>query len=434
MKKIIIIGAGHGGLQAGKILSENGFDVTIYEKQPRVALGYDWYDDVEPSVFEELSIPIPPNSCHPDALSFVAPFSNKPLLVYSEESSREWHIDRREFLKLLVTRAEKSGNKVVFDTAVKSLIVENNKVCGVVINGENIYCDLVIDSSGMDSIFRGQLPKSYNITPALNNDEYFSVYRGFFNRNENEPIPEKHRKKLYLKHLGEKGISWCICEKNDHINILIGRVGEMSKATYENATLELKKDNKIIGETLVRGGQFCKIPIRYPLTKMVGDGYVAIGDCAFMTIPLIGSGIANSLRAGQILGKKISKSHSTDVEILWEYQKEYYKKIGAEHFMVDCLKRVLLDADGNDIKYIFECGILTDEDMLAISNGGGFKLTPADALKKLGKILKKPKFVVSLIGAVIRGLSAQGCAKKIPEKYDENEIAKWQKKCEGYYR
>ncbi len=433
MNKIVVIGAGHGGLQAGKVLAENGFDVTIYEKQPREDLGYDWYDDVEPTVFEELSIPIPPNSCRPDALSFVAPFSKNPLFVYSDENSREWHIDRQDFLKLLVARAENSGCKIIFNTAIESLIIENDKVCGVVINGENIYCDLVIDSSGMSSIFRGQLPKSYNITPELNNDEYFSVYRGFFNRNENEPIPEKHRKKLYLKHLGEKGISWCICEKNEQINILIGRVGEMSKATYENAMLELKKDNSIIGETLVRGGSFCKIPIRYPLTKLVGDGYAAIGDCAFMTIPLIGSGIANSLRAGQILGEKISKLHSTDVETLWEYQKEYYKKIGAEHFMVDCLKRVLLDADSDDIKYIFECGILTDEAMLAISNGGSFKLTPTEAVKKLGKILKKPKFVGNLISAVIRGLSAQSCAKKIPEKYNENEIAKWQKKCEKYY-
>ncbi len=427
MKKIMIIGAGHGGLQSAKVLAENGFDVTLFEKSSIENIGYDWCDDVEPSVFDELSLPLPDGACRPDALSFVAPFSDKPLFVYSKEETREWHIDRREFLKLLIEGAEKAGCLINFDSEVDSLLIEDGKVCGIECNNEKYYCDLVIDSSGMCSPFRAQLPERYNITPNLKDDEYFSVYRAFFSANENVKEPEKHRKKLYLKHLGEKGISWCIFERDGMINVLIGRVGKMSTATFENALKELRRDNPIIGEKVLRGGQFAAIPIRHPLTKMVGEGYAAIGDCAFMTVPLIGSGIANSLRAGQILGEKIVKHGNTDVETLWEYQKEYYKKIGAEHFAVDSLKGALLDADSYDIKYIFECGILTDEDMLSISNGEGFKISSG----KIFKILKKPKFLFSLIKAAIKGLSAQKAALKIPEKYDEKTIYKWQNKCES---
>ncbi len=431
--KIIVIGAGHGGLQTAKILSESGNDVLVFESRSRNVSGYDWCDDVEPTVFDELNIPLPEGSCRPDALSFVAPFSNKPLYVYSKEESREWHIDRREFLKVLVERAEKSGVKIMFDTKVDSLIIENNRICGVIVNGERKYCDLVIDSSGMNSPFRGQIPCG-NITARLNDDEYFSVYRAYYSKNENEPLPEKHRKKLYLKHLGEKGISWCICEKNEQINVLIGRVGKMSHETHQNAMKKLREDNPIIGDELVRGGQLCTIPIRYPLTRMVSDGYVTIGDSAFMTIPLIGSGIANSLRAGQILGDVICRYNNVSVEVLWEYQKEYFKKIGAEHFMVDSFKRTLLDADSNDIRYLFEGGILTEADMLAISNGESLKLSASSIFSKLCKIIKKPKFVANLISAAIRGLSAQNCAKKIPEEYDEEKILKWQKKCESYFK
>ena len=32
MSKIVIIGAGHGGMQAAKVLSAGGNDVTVYEK------------------------------------------------------------------------------------------------------------------------------------------------------------------------------------------------------------------------------------------------------------------------------------------------------------------------------------------------------------------------------------------------------------------
>ncbi len=428
MNKIIIIGAGHGGLQVGKVLAENGFDVTVFEKNSVENIGYDWCDDVEPSVFDELSIPLPKGTCRPDALSFVAPFSNEPLFVYSKKETREWHIDRRDFLKLLIERAENAGCLIHFNSAVESLVIENGRVCGVKIGDKKHCCDLVIDSSGMNSPFKGQLPESYGITPKLNSDEYFSVYRAFYCANDSAKIPEKHRKKLYLKHLGEKGISWCICEKDGMINVLIGRVGEMSKATFENALKELRKDNPIIGEKILRGGQFATIPIRYPLTKMVGEGYAAIGDSAFMTVPLIGSGIANSLRAGQILGEQIVKHGNTDVNTLWEYQKEYYKKIGSEHFAVDSLKNALLDADSYDIKYIFECGVLTEEDMLAISNGAGFKIT----FNKIFKILKKPKFVGRLVKAALKGFTAQKTAQKIPEIYDEKAILKWKKKLKEF--
>ncbi len=428
-EKIIIIGAGHGGLQVAKVLCENGYDVHIFEKQSRENLGYDWCDDVEPTVFSELSIPLPEGSCRPDALSFVAPFSNKPLFVPSDEDSREYHIDRRDFLAVLIERAENAGCKITFNTSVKNLIIENGVVCGVETENESIYCRLVIDSSGMNSPFRGQLPENFNVTAMLKEDEYFSVYRAFYSANENAEIPEKHRKKLYLKHLGEKGISWCIVENTGMINVLVGRVGELQKSTIENALSELRKDNPIIGERILRGGSKAKIPIRYPLTKMVGNGYVAIGDSAFMTIPLIGSGIANSLRAGQILGEIIAKYGNTKVETLWEYQKEYYKKIGAEHFMVDSLKRALLDADSNDIKYIFECGVLTDADMLAISNGG-LKLSVGDVFSKLAKIIKKPKFVGALVKAAVKGLKAQKTAKNIPDTYDEKNIYEWQRSLE----
>ena len=42
--KIIIAGAGHGGLAAAAKLAKSGFDVTVVEKEKRSALGHDWED------------------------------------------------------------------------------------------------------------------------------------------------------------------------------------------------------------------------------------------------------------------------------------------------------------------------------------------------------------------------------------------------------
>ncbi|MCR5041882.1 MAG: NAD(P)-binding protein, partial [Clostridia bacterium] len=42
MEKIIVAGAGHGGLVAAAHFAKAGYDVTVYEKNAREDLGYDW--------------------------------------------------------------------------------------------------------------------------------------------------------------------------------------------------------------------------------------------------------------------------------------------------------------------------------------------------------------------------------------------------------
>ena len=431
--KIVIIGAGHGGLQAAKELSKNGFEVIVYEKNSPQEVSYDWRDDVEPTVFEKLKITLPDNSRKTSRTSFVAPFSETPFYMEKEENANEWSIKRNAFVLLLVKLAQESGAEIEFNTPVQKLIVEDNEVKGVIVNNKKIFANLVIDSSGIDSVFRKEIAKIFNITEKIDDNDVFTVYRAFVKTADGEKLPENHKKKVYLKYLGMPGISWCICEPDGLINILIGRVGEMHEREFKNALLKLKKANPVISDEIVMGGKFGRIPVRYPLTKMVGKGYVTVGDAAFMTIPITGSGISNSLRAGQILAEEIIKNNSVSVETLWKYQVKYYEEIGAEHFFVDYMKRTLLTSDNENIKYIFESGIITEDDLCNFSSGKGLKFTPQELMFKLSKCLKKSHFVMSLISALMKGIKAKNLAMKIPEKYDEEKIKLWQTKVERLF-
>ena len=431
--KIIIIGAGHGGLQAAKELSKNGFSVTIYEKNSPEKVSYDWWDEVEPSVFEELKITLPPNSRKTGRTSFVAPFSETPLYIEKEENADEWSIKRNSFVLLLVKLAEDAGAEIKFNTPVQKLIIENNEVKGVIVNDKKIFSDLVIDSSGIDSVFRKEVAKIFNITEKIDENDVFTVYRAFVKIMDGEKLPKNHKKKVYLKYLGMPGISWCICEPDGLVNILIGRVGEMHQSEFKNALLKLKKANPVISDEIVMGGEFGRIPVRYPLTKMVGKGYVTVGDAAFMTIPLTGSGISNSLRAGEILAEEIIKNNSVSVETLWKYQVKYYEEIGAEHFFTDYIKRTLLMSDTEDIKYIFESGIITEDDLCNFSSGNGLKFTPQELMNKISKCMKKSYFVMTILSALIKGIKAKNQALKIPKIYDEEKIILWQRKVEGLF-
>ena len=431
--KIVVIGAGHGGLQAAKELSKNGFEVTVYEKNSPEKVSYDWWDDVEPSVFEELNITLPPNSRKTGRTSFVAPFSETPLYIEKEENADEWSIKRNAFVLLLVKLAQEAGATIKFNAPVQKLIIENNEVKGVVVNNKKIFSDLVIDSSGIDSAFRKEVAKIFNITEKIDENDVFTVYRAFVKIMDGEKLPENHKKKVYLKYLGMPGISWCICEPDGLINILIGRVGEMHQSEFKNALLKLKKANPVISDEIVMGGKFGRIPVRHPLTKMVGKGYVTIGDSAFMTIPLTGSGISNALRAGHILAEEIIKNNSASVETLWKYQVKYYEKIGAEHFFTDYVKRTLLTSDNENIKYIFESGIITEKDLCNFSSGNIFKVTPQELVSKLSKCMKKSYFVMTILFALIKGIKAKNQAMKIPQIYDEEKIKLWQTKVERLF-
>lgn len=58
--KIIIAGAGIGGLAAAEQFGRMGFHVTVYEQAESLnAMRYDWHDDVKPDVFRELALEIP---------------------------------------------------------------------------------------------------------------------------------------------------------------------------------------------------------------------------------------------------------------------------------------------------------------------------------------------------------------------------------------
>lgn len=431
--KIIVIGAGIGGLQSAKVLAEGGHDVTVYEKSSQGKLSYDWRDDVEYTVFDELNIPIPSDSRRVQNVSFLAPYSDKPLFIYQDEDKMEWGVYRHTFGDMLANRATEAGAKIIYDTSVDSLIIEGDAVKGAVVNSNSVYADLVIDCSGMDSKFRASLPASMGIAKRADEDEAFNVYRAHFNKREGVPEPEKHRRLVYLKPNGALGISWVVCEPDGTENVLIGRIGKLSDEDINASIEELRKAHPIIGDEIVYGGRRARIPIRYPLTKMVGEGYAAIGDAAFMTIPLIGSGIAASLRAGQILGEVINGANSVSIETLWQYQVKYYQKIAKEHFLVDCMKRKILVADSYDIKFIIESGFITEDDIKMLTGGEGGKMTAKDIFKKLRLALKKLPFILSVVCALLKGVGAMNKAKKIPAEYDAKKVARWSAKLERVF-
>lgn len=433
MEKIVIIGAGQGGLQAAKVLAESGRDVTVYEKCGIENLSRDRWDTIELDVFDDLGIPVPEGSFKDSACGATAPFSDVPLFLGLEPEKRDWTVDRRVFAPQLVHAAEEKGAKFIFNTEVESLITDNRSVKGIVVGGEEIYADLVIDASGVYSPFRASLPKRCNITAQPDDEDVFFTWDALFDCAEGVDLPENYGFLMRLKYCGEKCVAWCVPEFGNKFAAFIGKAGGMTKEEFEKLYAQLRADHPFMGTNKLRGGDFANIPIRRPLSMMAAEGYVAVGDSAFMPIPLIGCGVGNSLRAGQMLGEAIVKANSVGMDALWDYQVTYYKKIGASCCFIDFIKRYLLNCDNETIKQFFESGLITNDELKAVLSGKITLISASDFLSRIKKAYEVRGFFGGIAKAAAKGVKAMIAALSIPKKYDVIKSAAWQQKLESLY-
>ena len=430
--KIVVAGAGQGGIQAAFALAKAGYDVTVYEKSDREHLCHDQIDVCERKLFTDLDIPVPEGSKVSTPCYFVGPFTDKSLLLDINEEERDWSLERRTFARERVAACEEVGVKFEFGKTAEKLITDLNGIKGVVIDGEEVLASLVIDACGCNSPLRESLGGKFGITAKIKSDEVFNIYHSYYEPKEGVVYDDQY--KFYLKYLGKPGICWCGMEIDGSISTLIGNIGDLTEESYEESFAQLKRDNPIISDKLLRGGFATSIPVRYPAPIMVANGYASVGDSAFMTIPLLGNGISNAIRGGQMLAEAIIESDSVAVGDLWKYQVRYFNELGALCCFVDYIKRGLLATDNDELKYLFECGIVTNEDIAGIFSGKLNLISPKDLAGRIADAYRTRGFFGTMASAAVKGFKAMVVAFQIPKEYDASKIFAWKYKLDNLYK
>ena len=173
------------------------------------------------------------------------------------------------------------------------------------------------------------------------------------------------------------------------------------------------------------------IPVRQTLSVMVADGYAAIGDSAFMTIPLIGSGIANALKAAAILADVVQKdtTETYSAETLWDYQLRYHNEIGAGLAPLALVKLMLADITPEQLDYMFDSKILTINELSISGEAGGGIVKLSPELIKKGVAMVKDKQLTAMflkLAAEIGKLAAVN--KAIPKHYSRYAVTAWAKR------
>ncbi len=459
LKKILIAGAGHGGIMAGSILAQNGFDVIIYEKENKEDLGYPWHDDLILETFQDCGLDfLESHDYHrKDNICFVSPNLKSLLFTNLPKEKREIAIDRKLLYRKLLTYAEQKGVKFRFSHKVIGPILKDDIIIGLKIQKEGeelrIQGDLIIDAAGIHSSVRSNLPKSYNIPANYERGEVFHTYRAYYdfineaNKIQNANIKNEDgswRFKTYFGFQNIRGIAWYRITENQS-DILFGKIDPYNDGEIEHLIEKLRKDNPTLGHKLKSGGFVADIPIRRAFEIFVGDNYAAVGDSASMTIPLTGSGIENSFRAGKMLAKivqniyqnnNLSQNSKSDVENpvtkypiedLWQYEYEYIKEIGSEMVGIQYLKDYMLTLPWEELDFLFEKQLIKAQDFESAMSGEEVNLSVFDLFGRIIRGFSKIGTLLNLKSATDGVKKAQKTAHSIPKHYDAEKIKDWGK-------
>lgn len=433
-KKIIVAGGGHGGITCGAILAKNGYDVTVYERNDADKMGHDWTDIFDPKAFKAVGMEMPPREMYEfkNNMTFFSPDMKTQMTQDVPEDELEIQMERRDIYKCLIDYATNCGVKFQYGVTVEGPVMLGNRVVGIRTDKGTEYADLVVDACGINSPVRMNLPSYLGVQKEAQQFERFYVYRAFFEKDMSVEVKNKYRVLMFYK--GKLGISW-VADDGEYTDVLIGRFNEFDMQEVE-ATLEsLRSEFPDLCEKKLRGGQFVQIPVRQPLGVLVADGYAAIGDSAFMTVPIIGSGIANSMKASAILAETVmaDKDGTYSAKALWKYQREFYSKLGNGLAPLASIKLLLTRLKPEEIDYVFSTGILNADDMtISADSTSLFAMVKdmADPEPLMAKIkglagnttiLKKVLRMIKDIAAVTVVTTA------MPAKYDVKAVNKWVK-------
>ena len=428
--KIIIAGASVGGLVAAYELGQQKHDVIVFDEKSYEDLAYNWYDFVWPDFLKRKSIQnIEFKYFRKDNMSFSLYGYDKIIRLNQAENVREYAIHRKELSHALFKQASEVAT-IYLNTRIDSLLVEDNSIKGIVINGKELKSDLVIDNLGIFSILRKSLPKEVHIEREINNNSIMFAYRAFF-RTTNAVVEDTT--KCYLRHLGKDGIAWVNVEKDNVVDVLVGRIGSLTLEEAEEALSSLRSENPCIGERLSGGNTIHPIPVRYPSTRLFCDGYVMIGDSGFMCVPLLGSGMYSSVVAADILSDVLKGKDSVSESCLYCYQQRFYSEIGASFFEMDVIKNFLLMADIKQLIPLLADKVIDTKDMTDIYNSKPFDYGLGELITKAMRGWKHPFLLIKMMGLLNQTKKIRRLVKKMPKEYDDYELFKWQQRIDKFF-
>jgi digeranylgeranylglycerophospholipid reductase len=345
----------------------------------------------------------------------------KGVIAYSPDHKTAISFDGEGYIlnrKLLPQKqmkdAVKAGIDVREQVTLRSLIVENNSVIGV--EGEDTFnrslfkktAKIVVDCTGVTSVLRNNLSIKSYIQRRIDRDDLEATGRYIYNFDVADHDNTFFDPDYCIIHLDQKlapgGYAWVFPKGKDKANIGLG----VQQKAFERRNKEngIHKDlkrlideyveiNPVIANPKIADSEMdegnawgtWQVSVRRQNDCMVANGYMLVGDSAWMPKPLDAGGIGPAIIAATIAGKDaVDAIEAEDITErgLWKYNKNYVNDYGYKTAGLEVFRRMLQGLTNEQIDYGMK-HFLSKMDIDKITNGEHPQFTSLD---KLGMIIR----------------------------------------------
>jgi len=291
-------------------------------------------------------------------------------------------LNRRLLPRKQVADAEKLGVEFQFDASAEALLAEDGSVCGVSCRSSKDNskfkrtAKLVVDATGSASRLRTGLPITSHIEKEIDKENDMESTGRYILQFEAATRDDTFFNPDHcIIHLDQEiapgGYAWVFPKGPNKVNIGLGvqkrllelRNRKMGKHdTLQNLIDEYVRMNPVFKswkmsdspEDMGNERGSWQVPVRRQNDCLVANGYMIVGDAAWMPRPIDAGGIGPAIYASVIAGgvaAEAVEANDTSERSLWKFNTEYVRTYGYRMASSEVLRRFLQIISNEDLNY-----------------------------------------------------------------------------------
>jgi len=322
---VIVIGGGPSGSATATLLAQQGFKVTLYEREhfPRFHIGESMIPFCYP-IIERLGL-LPKMKASHFTKKFGVQFINEhgklsePFRFSqydSHERSQSWQVVRSEFDKMLLDNARDHGVTVHEGARVLDVITDGQSVHGVKVKLEGqpeceVRAQVVVDASGQSSIIMDRMHLR-EWDPVLKKAAIWTYWKGA----KREPGIDSGGT-IVMQTQEKKGWFWFIPLHDDVVSVGVVAGHDYlfkNRDTKDLETIYMQEVARCPGvQPRIADATRCEDykaqkEYSYKAKKGAGDGWVLVGDAYGFLDPLYSSGLMLALTSAAMAADAVAEA------------------------------------------------------------------------------------------------------------------------------
>ena len=440
---ILIAGASTTGSWFARRMAEKGFNVLVIEKEEpdNINRAYDIIHFGKEEM-EQFGMEIPKTTDRDWGFTFassrtISPYGN---YIIEGQPSPVVGVHKHDYILRMNEYARRAGAEIVYGAAFSDFLYdEKGRIIGAEYTTQEgkqqVHARIVADCTGIPSAARTKLPSSSVVEnyPLTNKDIFFVVL--YYVVYEDKALDPRSLDAFCMQYK-----SWSAPSGNEHGAILgigAGYGYDYAEEVFKDYIKNIKRPAFTV-EKVEKG----MTPYHRTLYSCVDDGFIAMGDAAFLTKPTCGEGVTSSMVQAEIavdvLDKLLREDGYLTKEKLWPVNARYMKAQGKDFDALRPLLYGVISADYDEAEYLFANDCIFSAKILG-SMGEDLSLTAGDIAKMLACIVKgiaKGKLKTETVGKIVKGLLQSSKVGKLYDQYPQSpaQFDAWKQQADSLWQ